>query len=283
MAMTSVSDALAGARTLLFVPGDQPTRLDRAFRSGADAIVIDLEDAVQPSRRAQARSEIAAWFPSVREASDGPLVMARVNAHDTSDHPLDIAAMLEVGVPALVATKFDDDAADAWNDAGAAPVAAIIETARGLRDIFATRTLPACVERLAFGAVDYSADIRVDWSPTNPALNWARAQVVVASKALGLPPPIDTAFIDLTDSAAYESDCRMAKDLGYGGKFVIHPSQIEAADSTLRSNPAAREWARRVVDAWGSQSGGGKGAFCLDGEMIDAAVVRRARGILAHK
>lgn len=283
MAMTSASEALAGARTLLFVPGDQPARFDTAFRSGADAIVIDLEDAVQPSRRAEARSEIAAWYPSVRDVKDGPLVMARVNAHDTNDHRPDVMAMLEVGIPALVAPKFDGDAADAWNEIGPPPIVAIIETARGVRDVLARRSLPACVERLAFGAVDYSADIGVDWSPTNLAVNSARAQMAMASRALGLPPPIDTAFVALSDSAAYEADCRMSKELGYGGKFVIHPAQIEMADAALRPSPATREWSRRVVEAWTSQSADGKGAFRLNGEMIDAAVVKRARRILAHE
>lgn len=280
--MTSVSDALAGARTLLFVPGDQPARFDKAFRSGADAIVIDLEDAVQPSRRAEARSEITAWYPSVRDVKDGPLVMARVNAHDTSDHHLDVAVMLEVGIPALVAPKFDDDAVDAWNEIGPPPVAAIIETARGVCDVLARRSFPAWVKRLAFGAVDYSADIGVDWSPTNPAVNSARAQMAMASRALGLPAPIDTAFVALSDSAAYEADCRMTRELGYGAKFLIHPSQIERAQTALLPSPAAREWSRRVVEAWTSQSGDGKGAFRLNGEMIDAAVVKRARRILAH-
>jgi citrate lyase subunit beta / citryl-CoA lyase len=277
----SGTDALlASARTFLFVPGDQPDRFDKAFRSGADAVVVDLEDAVQPSQRPYARDEISKWYPSVCSVVDGPLVLVRVSAHDTTDHALDVAAMQRAGIEALVATKFDDEAAKVWADFGA-PLVAIVETARGLRDLMAMRTVPPCVKRLAFGAVDFSADIGIDVSATNPSLVFARAQLVWASRALGLPSPIDTAFVAIGDAPGYEEDCRTTRLLGYGAKFLIHPSQIAAAALALRATPGATEWARRVVLAWDSEVNDGRGAFQLDGEMIDAAVVKRARGILA--
>lgn len=272
--------SLASARTFLFVPGDQPERFDKALHAGADAIVIDLEDAVQPSRRAYARAEIAEWYPTVSATDEGPIVLVRVNAHDTTDHALDVTAMECVGVKGLVATKFDDDAAKVWAGFGM-PLVAIVETARGLRDLLAMRSVPRCVNRLAFGAVDFSADIGIDVSATNPSLIFARAQLVWASRALGLPSPIDTAFVSLGDATGYEEDCRMTRLLGFGGKFVIHPSQIAEAAAALRATPGAVEWAHLVIAAWESETTDGRGAFRLDGEMIDAAVVKRARGILA--
>lgn len=271
---------LATARTFLFVPGDQPRKFDKALHSGADALVIDLEDAVQPSQRQQARSMIATWFADIKSQSRRPFVLARVNAHDTADYEADLYAMVNAGIDGLVAPKFSLESLDAWQSFRATPVMATVETARGLSDALTIRSVPSCISRLAYGAVDFSADIGVRWSGSHPGLNLARAQVVWASRALGLGAPVDTAYTSMMAAVAYEEDCRLGRLLGYGGKFVIHPSQIAAAESAMSPDTDELMWATRVVRAWEKESDGGRGAFRLDDEMIDEAVVKHAKSLL---
>lgn len=273
-------DELRRVRTVLFVPGDRPDRFDKATASGADSILIDLEDAVQPERRPEARVAVVDWVEQLTDRPQRPLVLVRVNSHDSEDLALDLEALSGLELDGVVAPKFSATAVDTWSGFSAYPVVAIVETAEGFRDIASIRSTPSCVARLGFGAVDLAADLGLAWSATNPVLHVARCDLVLASRALGLAAPIDTAFTDLADVDGFQQDCRTASLMGYGAKFLIHPNQVALAASELDPDTDELQWASRVVEAWEAESSHGRGAFSLDGRMIDEAVVKRARSLL---
>jgi citrate lyase beta subunit len=273
-----MTDRLIAARTLLFTPGDQPRKLHKAYVSNADAIVVDLEDAVRPTQRPAARYAVSEWVSGLTRSDQSPLLLVRCNAAGTADHRKDLDALADLPLDGIVLPKFGDE--DSYRASAALaplPVVAIVETARGMLDIMGTDSLPDNVRRLAFGAGDFSADIGVRWQKSNPATLVARCQLVWSSTAHGLRAPIDTAFPWLDDETGLAAEAREAATIGYGGKFCIHPEQLNVVMSAMSSTVSERAWARRVLNAW--REDGAAGAFRLGDEMIDEAVVKRARDV----
>lgn len=253
---------LATVRTVLFVPGDRPERFDKALASGADLVVVDLEDAVAPSARAAARLAVASFG-----SRDG--VGVRVNAVGTSDHPLDAALVRELGCPVMLAKT--EAPPSGLGDGG---VIALVETARG---ILAAPTIAAAptVARLALGHLDLAAELGVD-PDARDALGVARSGLVLASAAAGLAPPIDGVTADVRDEALLRDDVSHARRLGFGGKLCIHPAQVGPVAEAFASSADEVAWARRVVAASNDS------VTVLDGRMVDRPVVERARRILQH-
>ncbi|MEY2444846.1 MAG: citrate lyase subunit beta / citryl-CoA lyase [Ilumatobacteraceae bacterium] len=276
-----MSDRLFGARTLLFVPGDQPSKLDKAYASSADAIIVDLEDAVRPAQRPAARHLVAEWVSGLPRSGHSPLVLVRCNGAGTVDHQADLDALAGLPLDGIVLPKFGDiDSYRAAAVLAPLPVVAIVETARGMLNIMGTGPPPDNVRRLAFGAGDFSADIGVRWQKSNPAILIARCQLVWSSRAHGLRAPIDTAFPWLDDEAGLAEEARVAATIGYSGKFCIHPGQLDVVKSAMSITADEQAWARRILDAWAGAVDGTAGAFRLGEEMIDEAVVKRARNVL---
>ena len=257
-------------QSLLFVPGDRPERFDRAVASGAGAAVIDLEDAVQPDDKAAARANIAAWL------QQGGKAVARINAIGTPWHGDDLGLLANPGIIAVMLPMVEN--ANALRAFIATlprslPVIALIETARGLWDLgelVAVRGLT----RLGFGSIDFQLDTGIE--DEGEGLLYARSRVVLASAMAGLEPPLDGVSVDLDDMSGLERDTARARGLGFGGKLCIHPAQVEVVNRGFAASDEELDWARRVVDA----AKGAKGAIRLDGKLIDAPVVSRARRLL---
>lgn len=239
------------AATFLFVPGDRPDRFDRAAESGADAVVVDLEDAVAPTNRPAARDSVRSWLKS------GGRAIVRLNPRGTVDHDLDLRALQSL-VGYVMLPKVET-AAQAEATAAAlgrrTRVVALIETARGVHAAAAIAASNV-VLRLAFGNVDLAMDLGVE-PDDREALLTARSLITLASASAGLHGPIDgvtTAFNDL-DSA--QSDARYSASLGFRGKLCIHPRQLQATRIGLAPSQTQIEWARTVLES----TSGGASAF----------------------
>ncbi|UWU75807.1 CoA ester lyase [Bradyrhizobium huanghuaihaiense] len=254
----------------LFVPANRPERFRKAATSGADAIILDLEDAVPPEAKQEARR----FLHLCRGLSDHP-VLVRVNGMGTAWHGDDVALVSSLPVDGVILPKAEIGkpllrlAADLRRRL---PIIALIETARGLRYAFEIAAFPG-IARLAFGSIDYCAELGC--SHTREALLSARSSLVLASRLAGKPPPLDGVTTSVDDADLAREDARYARDLGFGGKLAIHPHQIEPICSGFRPDDREIAWAHKVLRA-------GEGAVAVDGAMVDAPVRSRARSILAR-
>jgi citrate lyase subunit beta/citryl-CoA lyase len=254
----------------LFVPGSRPDRFAKAAESGAEAIIVDLEDAVAAPAKEVARQNAAAWtgVPTCR-------TFVRTNGRRTPWFADDLSALRSSSLDAIVLPKTesaDDIAAVTETLRRAIPVVALIETARGLDrlpDILACLAVPF----LAFGSIDFSLDLGC--AHTRAALLNARTELVWRSRAAGKPGPIDGVTIKVDTPSHVLRDARHAASLGFSGKLAIHPNQVSWIRTAFLPDPVSIAWARRVITA-----GASDGVACVDGEMVDRPVVERARAIL---
>ncbi|MDM0083131.1 CoA ester lyase [Variovorax sp. J31P179] len=264
------------ARSLLFVPGHQPTRFDKACQSGADAVVLDLEDAVPLDRKDEARMQVAHWL-GARGRDGGAIVGVRINPADTPWHAADIAMCAQAGIAVLMLPKAED-AVVLQRLSDALPRAVLwplIETARGIDQLGAIAAAPR-VQRLVFGSIDFQADLGIEGEGVELLL--FRSQIVLASRLAGLQPPVDGVSTSIDDPASVEADARQARRLGFGGKLCIHPKQVETVNRGFSPTPAQLEWARRVIEADAASRGA---PVAVDGKMVDRPVVLKAQALLA--
>ncbi len=248
----------------LFVPGNRPERFWKAAASGADAIIIDLEDAVAIDAKGEARASLRTGFGTVP-------ILVRINGIGTPWHEADVRALSRHGFAAAVVPKAEASVEFAALCA-ASPIAviALVESARGLADV---RRIAAMsnVARIAFGSIDFCADLGCAHS--REALLMARTELVLASRLAGLTPPIDGVTTTIDDASGVSADARHARDLGFGGKLCIHPRQIEVIRTGFAPDEVEILWARKVLAS-------GDGAAAVDGAMVAEPVRIRARTIL---
>lgn len=271
--------ALSDARTLLFVPGLRSGRFDKALRSGADAVIVDLEDSVAPDQKAAAREAVAAAWTTLLAA--GMPVLVRINAAGSAHGEADLAWLSALRPPAGVMVPKAESAAGLAAVRGhlpGVPIVPIIESAAGyvaLREIAAA---PGVV-RLAVGHIDFMADTGIQCSADERELAPLRFAVAMVTRVQGLAPAIDGVTTVLDDDARLAADTRRAASFGFGGKLCIHPRQVSPV--LLALTPAGDEvdWARRVVAADLAAAGA---ATQVDGRMVDVPVVLQARRILAR-
>ncbi|MFL6627564.1 MAG: HpcH/HpaI aldolase/citrate lyase family protein [Vitreoscilla sp.] len=258
------------ARSLLFVPGDRPERFGKAMASGADAVIVDLEDAVAPAAKAAARDALVD-----RLAGDAGIVL-RINGRDTPWFDDDLRAAAHPAVVAVMCPKAAsaDDIAAVRSHAADKTVLALIETAAGMAGVGAIAAA-AGVARLVFGSIDLQLDLDIE---DDDALRPYRAQLVLAARLAGLPAPIDGVTTAIGDAAALAHDARRARTSGFGGKLCIHPAQVAAVNAAFAASPEQLDWARRVVAATRASEGA---AVAVDGRMVDAPVFARACRLLA--
>lgn len=262
-----MNDAFAIARTLLFVPGDRPGRFAKAVASGADGVILDLEDAVAAPDKDAARSHVAQWL------TGGLAAVVRVNAVDTPWFTEDLAALRGSSCTVML-PKASADGVAAVVDAlgGQTRVLALVETAAGIVRASSICARPQVI-RLAFGSIDFSTEVGVQ-ADDREALLHARSVLVLASVAAGLAPPLDGVTTDLTSGVPASFDAAYASRLGFTGKLCIHPVQVGPVNSAFEPDPAQLSWARAVID------GAAGGASKVDGHMVDAPVLERARQLL---
>lgn len=264
---------IALARTFLFVPSDRPDRFGKAAASGADIVILDLEDAVAANRKREAREHGRAWLGQHHEA------VVRVNAADTPWHADDIDMVAgSPGAIAVMVPKAEDpgriESLSRRLPAGTG-IVPLIETAAGLLGATAICALESVV-RPAFGSVDLAAQLGVDHN-AHHALHHMRSALVLAAAAAGCSAPADGVTTSLADDSRLHADLEHAIALGFTAKLCIHPRQVAIANQLLTPSEADLEWARQVIAA--AQYGA---VTVRDGQMIDRPVVLRAQAILAR-
>ena len=266
-----MSRAVVTATSALFVPGDRPERFEKGSASGADVVILDLEDAVADNRKAQAREAVRA------HGLDPGSVLVRINAAGSEHYQADLAAISGVELAGVMVAKAEDPSL-LRHLAASLPshvvIVPLIESAAGLASLpELLQSGPRC--RAAFGAFDYALDL--DCRPTWDALLLARSELVLRSRLAGCPPPLDAPSIELDAVNAIEAESRRASDLGFGGKLAIHPRQVPVIRKAFVPEEAVVDWALRVVSS--AQHGG---ALRIDGQMIDKPLLERASRILAR-
>jgi citrate lyase subunit beta/citryl-CoA lyase len=260
-------------RSLLFVPGNRPDLAAKAPRSGPDAVVLDLEDAVPPAAKADARATVR----QAAAALDGVVpVCVRVNPPATPWFAEDVAA-LPPGTAAVVVPKLDaaGQLAEVAAALGEMPVVAGIETVRGVDD--ARTVLAQPIVACYFGAEDYIADLGGVRTPGNAEVATARSLVAIAARLAGVAA-LDMVTIDFHDTDRFTAEAREARALGYAGKMCIHPRQVPLAHEAFQPTADEVDTARRLLAAF-EAAGGDTIAF--EGQMVDAVVAARARAVLA--
>jgi citrate lyase subunit beta / citryl-CoA lyase len=258
----------------LFVPGNRPERFDKALGSGADAIVIDLEDAVVAGDKLPAREHIGAWLNAQSDVSERVLV--RINDAGTPWFDADLAFVRGSGIRGVMLPKVEhghqvDRVRAALASGGF--VVPIIESARGVLAVESVAAVPA-VQRLAFGTLDYAVDL--DLSGDEAGLIYPACRIAIASRAAGLLSPIAGVTTDINDEAKLLADLAFARACGFGAKLCIHPRQVAALHRAIAPRPEEIAWAQRVLAA----ANGTSGAVQVDGQMVDRPVVLKAKSIL---
>jgi len=260
--------------TYLFVPGDRPERFDKAQASGADAVVLDLEDGVAPGAKPMARRAIGDWYVPERERQTQVLI--RINAATADGFDDDLAVLHATGVRVAMLPKAEEPREIARVLAAmgeGAAVVPIIESAKGALNIEAIARA-AGVARLAFGTLDFIVDL--DMSGDERGLICTATRMAIASKAAGLASPIAGVTPSLDDDSRLAADLAFARAMGFGAKLCIHPKQVAIVNRGFAPTPAELEWAERVLAGAKDNAG----AFQVDGKMVDRPVILRARSLM---
>ena len=276
-------------RSFLFAPGNHARRVEKALSLDADAVILDLKDAVAVTEKPAARQSIAAALGRPRRG----WLYVRVNAAGTDLCYADLVAVVRPGLDGVILPKVESPAALATIEwllgqlerehnlpQGAADLIPIIETARGLDRLGAILAAATRVRRVAFGAGDFTLDVNMNWSRTETELAHARAAIVTASRAADFEAPLDTVWVDLADREGLEASARTALGFGFQGKMCIHPDQIAVVNRVFSPTDSEIAFAERVVAAFASAEGAGSAAIQIDGKFIDYPIVYRAQRTL---
>ena len=281
------------ARSHLFVPGDNPARIAKAMAAGADAVIIDLEDAVAPARKADARRLTADALAEARPAP-APLVAVRLNAVDTGLWADDLDAVVGPTLDVVRVAKVESAAQlaevaarlDALEQARGLPPGGIglvptLESALGVLRAEAIAAVPR-VWGFAFGATDFLRDIGAPPDAGDRALLHAQSHLVLVSRAAALQPPIASVHPQIHDLDGLRRTSQEARSLGFFGRSCIHPRQLPVVHEVFSPSAAELAAARAIVEAWRAAAARSTGAVALpDGQFLDRAVALRAEGLLA--
>lgn len=252
--------------TGLYVPGDRPDRFAKAVATGADLVILDLEDAVPPDRKAFAREAVAAWLST---AAVDCVLQVRVNG------PEDLPALrqltgFEIRIPKVESPARVDEVAEALPDV---PLTAVVESAVGVEHAAEIAEHPA-VTRLGLGESDLASELG---TRADAVLDHARVRLLYAARAAGLPAPMLSAYPAIPDLDGLRADTERGKALGWVGRVAVHPSQLPVIAAVFRPTEAEARWAHEVLSA-----GTGGATTLHNGEMVDPAMLGRARAIIAR-
>jgi len=283
---------LTALRSLLYVPGNRERFFAKLGELRPDGVIFDLEDSVPMAEKPVARQMVRAALAALDRTRLATFV--RINPTTSGLARADLEAVACTELDGLVVPKVDSSAdvrlVAEWLDEiepvagleqGRICLVAILETVRGALNAIAIAAAEPRLLGLAFGAEDFSRDLGVERSPEGIETLYPRAHVALAARSMGLQA-FDTPWTDIADTEGLRREARQGRQLGYTGKQVIHPSQIEIVHAAYRPSEAEVQWAQRVVDAYEQAVTRGLGAIQLDGKLIDVPMVERARETLAR-
>ncbi|WP_156681189.1 HpcH/HpaI aldolase/citrate lyase family protein [Sphingomonas profundi] len=281
---------MTAIRTWLFAPGDRPSIMAKALASHADAVILDLEDAVAKSAKPAARDTVAAAL----RASSRPGRYVRINDLATDfahDDVMALAESLPTGLVLPKAESAEDVRLLQWllgqverRVGYAGPpleIVPLLETAAGLSSVSEIAAASSRVRRLAFGAGDFTLDLSLTWSREEQELLPYRSAIVLASRVAGLEAPVDAVWVRVDDADGMAASAARSRDHGFQGKLCIHPSQVDAVRTAFRPSPEAVARARRIVAAFAAAEGAGHAAIRVDGALVDYPIYEAARRTLA--
>ena len=279
-------------RSMLFTPGNRLDMLAKAVHSGTDAVIVDLEDSVSVDNKPEARANLA------RLPQSPVPYHVRTNAVETGLLWDDVVAAGESSAIGVIVPKAEDPKVISQVDGaltaleisngkarGSITLIPLIESAIGVRFTYEMARASERVECVMFGGGeqgDLVADLGVEWTPEGTGLMQARSQVLLSSRAAGVPYPMEAVFMDFRNPEGLRVECELARTLGYVGKVAIHPAQIEVINDVFTPSPEVVEYQRKVLAAFEEAEAEGKASIAVDGKMVDYAVARVARAILAR-
>lgn len=263
--------------TYLFVPGNRPERFAKALASGADRVILDLEDAVAPVDKPGAREAIASWVATLAVDKVDRLLV-RINDAASLYYLDDLLWLLPLPIGQVMLSKCESPEQITQVLAHMRPGARVLPLIETVRGVLAAAAIAQVhnVSRLAFGSLDYMLDL--DVPGPGFALDAAALAVAMASRAADLPPPVAGVTPEL-DAGQVQRDLLHARALGFGAKMCIHPAQITVVQQAFQPDAQSISWAQRVLTQW--QAAQGLGAIQVDGKMVDKPVLLRAERILA--
>lgn len=273
-------------RTYLFTPGNHERRVEKALGLDADAVILDLEDAVALAEKVASREHVRNALARPRDCA----AFVRVNAYDTEFCFGDIDAVVTNGLDGIVLPKLESVAdlmsvdwmmqnleRDRGLEAASIDLIPIIETAKGAANIRDMVQADTRVKRFAFGAGDYTRDLGMDWSMAEGELLPIRSEVVLASRLGGLEPPIDTVFIHIKEHDAFRASCEHVKALGFQGKLCIHPDQVPVVNEVFTPTADTIAWSEKIVAAFNEAEKAGVASIQVDGYFVDYPIVEKAQ------
>ena len=281
-------------RTALFAPGNRPDRAEKAIGLGADAVIIDLEDAVPIAEKELSRALVR----EVLDKHPGKRMYVRINALTTPYAKEDLEAVASKNLVGIMLPKVESPE-DAFEidrliteleksnglKAGVLEVISICETAKGLEELYpilSAKTEHNRISIVAFGAADYTLDLGISLTREGRELEYPRVRIPIACRAAGIMPPLDTPWmVDLKDMDGLIADANKAKAYGFQGKIVIHPNQIEPCHRVFTPTQEEIAFAKQVIEAFEEAEREGKAAIQLEGKFIDYPVVEKSRRIYA--
>lgn len=276
-------------RSFLFAPGNHARRVDKALQLDADAVILDLEDAVANREKAATRAVVVEALARPRRCRG----YVRVNALSTQWSHGDFLAVVARGVDGIILPKVESAGEvqtaqwlltalerDRGLPEGGIDLIPILETAAGFSNLKAIAQAAKRVKRLSFGAGDFTLDMGLTWTRDENELLPFRSAIVLESRAAGLEPPLDTVWTDLKDGEGFARSVQLVKDLGFQGKLCIHPDQVPVVNETFRPTETELGHARRVVEAFAQAERDGLAAIQVDGQFVDYPIVYRAQRIL---
>lgn len=261
----------------LFTPAHDERKSQKALASKANVIILDWEDSVPAAFKPQARQNTSSWLT---EAINKPIVI-RINAENSPFFSEDLEAVRGLPLFGVMVSKVSSpESLKAVAAANQHPIP-LVESAFALENLpYLLKSVPA-IRWLAFGTLDYLADIGGNSNDNTDALIYPRSRLVNVARANGLEGAIDGVFPDLNDMEKFMRDACKAKSYGFKGKLIIHPKQIEPTAMAFRPTDAELEWAQKIIAASENASRGGKGAFSFEGRLVDAPVIHAAERLLA--
>src|SRR3990172_10742922 len=280
------------ARSMLFTPGNRLDMLEKAVHSGTDAVIVDLEDSVAVDNKPEARGNLA------RLPESTVPYFVRTNAVETGLLWDDVVAAGQANVAGVIIPKAEspqtisqiDGALTAMEltsdkPVGSLTVIPLIESGLGVRLTYEMARASARVECVMFGGGeqgDLVADLGVEWTPEGTGLMQARSQVLLSSRAAGVPYPMEAVFMDFRNPEGLRIECELARALGYIGKVAIHPAQISVINDVFTPSPEVVDYQKKVLAAFEEAEANGQASIAVDGKMVDYAVARVARTIIAR-
>jgi citrate lyase subunit beta/citryl-CoA lyase len=279
-------------RSMLFTPGNRLDMLAKAVNSGTDAVIVDLEDSVSVDNKPLARENLG-------RLPESPVpYFVRTNAIETGLLWHDVVAAGRAPIAGLIIPKAEDPEVISQVDGalialelttgkpvGSITVIPLIESALGVRLTYEMAKTSDRVECVMFGGGeqgDLVADLGVEWTPEGTGLMQARSQVLLSARAAGVPYPMEAVFMDFRNPDGLRVECELARTLGYIGKVAIHPAQVEVINDVFTPSDDVVEYQKKVLAAFEQAEVEGKASLAVDGKMVDYAVARVARTIIAR-